>query len=79
MTIKSSKELKNAIKKLVSGDNDLIYNIAYYFSCNYFDSNTLDSKEQNKIEKIYKDFEKKYPEHFKAVYKWIEYITKEKD
>lgn len=78
MDIKSPKELKKAIKEVVSGKSDLIFDIARYVTYNYYMYTHIkkDSPEDKENEKIYKQFEKKHPEHFKAVELWVDYLFK---
>lgn len=68
MSIKSSKELKRAIKEVTKGKSELIYDIAQYVALN-----SMEDKESNRV---YKEFEKKHPEHFIAVEMWVNFLLK---
>ncbi len=69
MNIKTPKELQEAINLAISGDKEIIYDIARFIAYNYYMYTHIkkDSPEDKENERIYKEFEKNHPDLFKEV------------
>jgi hypothetical protein len=69
MNIKTSKDLKEAIEKLVAGESGLVYDIARYVTYNYY-MNThikVGSDEDVQNDKVYTEFKTLHPELYNEV------------
>ena len=76
MNIKSPKQLQETIDIAISGDEEIVYDVARYIAYNYYFYTHIkkDSEEDMGNELIYKNFKKEHNDLYKEVEQIIDMI-----
>jgi len=76
MNIKSPNQLKEAIELAISGNKEILYDIARYVAYNYYMYTHIkkDSKEDMENEQIYSDFRENHVDLYKEVEEIVDMI-----